>query len=347
MNLGLFAHGLDLLPEFGYPPVQFGGWTTPRAVWYKMSAAHNTVLVNGADQRGDTAGKTTLWADGEQFHAIRVAAPTLVGAKQFERTAALIDISDKGFYVADIFRVTGGSDHAKFTHSYFGKATAEGVNFADQQEYGHGTQTRHFQHDPDAKPGWNVTWQIDDPRNIVPKGRTVQLRYTDLTDRSQAMLGEAWVMGGLYGQVTSSQEHWIPCVISRRQGTNGFSSTFVSILEPFSGKSAITKMRRLPLLLNDKPLGEDHVAMEITLANGRQDLLIAMNAENLPKSEAATANVYVQPDWNVQLNGEMCWIRKTTKGKVERVVLCHAPTVAIGNKQFPSKPGEQFTDFKP
>ena len=31
MNLGLFARGLDLMPDLGYPPVQFGGWDSPRA----------------------------------------------------------------------------------------------------------------------------------------------------------------------------------------------------------------------------------------------------------------------------------------------------------------------------
>jgi len=30
MNLGIFAKGLDLLPEFGYPAVQFGDWHTLR-----------------------------------------------------------------------------------------------------------------------------------------------------------------------------------------------------------------------------------------------------------------------------------------------------------------------------
>ncbi len=31
LNLGLFAHGLDLMPDFGYPPVQFGGWGSAAA----------------------------------------------------------------------------------------------------------------------------------------------------------------------------------------------------------------------------------------------------------------------------------------------------------------------------
>ena len=47
MNLGLFAKGLDLLPEFGYPAVQFGDWHTPQALWHKKTAAHNTVVVDG------------------------------------------------------------------------------------------------------------------------------------------------------------------------------------------------------------------------------------------------------------------------------------------------------------
>ncbi|HEY3297931.1 MAG TPA: heparinase II/III family protein, partial [Armatimonadota bacterium] len=51
MNLGLYAKGLDLMPEFGYPPVQFGGWDSPRATWYTMSAAHNTVVVDGLSHR--------------------------------------------------------------------------------------------------------------------------------------------------------------------------------------------------------------------------------------------------------------------------------------------------------
>ena len=36
LNLGLFAKGLDLLPDFGYPPVQYGGWGAPRPVVYAI-----------------------------------------------------------------------------------------------------------------------------------------------------------------------------------------------------------------------------------------------------------------------------------------------------------------------
>ena len=72
MNLGLFAKGLDLMPDFGYPPVQFGG-------------------------------------------------------KQFERTVALVDVSELESYVLDVFRVVGGTDHAKFQHSHFGTIETTGL----------------------------------------------------------------------------------------------------------------------------------------------------------------------------------------------------------------------------
>ncbi len=60
LNLGLFAKGLDLMPDFGYPPVQYGGWESERAKWYHSTAAHNTVLVNNADQSDGTPAHNPL-----------------------------------------------------------------------------------------------------------------------------------------------------------------------------------------------------------------------------------------------------------------------------------------------
>ena len=62
MNIGLFARGLDLLPDFGYAPVQFGGWFSPHAVWYRKTAAHNTVVVDGGPGcRASANGRLHLW----------------------------------------------------------------------------------------------------------------------------------------------------------------------------------------------------------------------------------------------------------------------------------------------
>jgi hypothetical protein len=338
MNLGLFAYGLDLLPEFGYPPVQFGGWTTPKATWYRMTAAHNTVVVDGQNDR-DAAGQTTLWADGETFHAIRASAPGLTGAKQFERTAALIDISPDAFYVLDVFRVVGGSDHAKFTHSLTGTISTDAVTTTNTIEYGHGTQTRQFRQGLSTNAFWSATWQIQDRYKAGSKGKAVQMRYTDLTDVTQVLVGETWVVGGQYGNTTDSDQLWIPCLISRRQGTALLSSTFVSVLEPFSGESAIQQIRRLPLEANGAPSGPDNVAIEITLKNGMRDLYIERNREATP------AVTLKQPDWNVTLDGEVCWLRRSRRGKLERVVLSKAQAIQIADKTL--KATNDFREFRP
>ena len=73
------------------------------------------------------AGKTTLWAEGDRFRAMRASAPKMISGPQFERTAALIDVSERDSYLLDVFRVVGGKDHAKFFHSHFGVTKTEGL----------------------------------------------------------------------------------------------------------------------------------------------------------------------------------------------------------------------------
>jgi len=119
LNVGMFAFGLDLMVDFGYPPVQYGGWESEKVRWYYSTAAHNTVVVDGRNQRGE-AGRHTLWATVKGVQAIRVSAPAVYGIPQFERTLVMVDVSDKDFYVLDIFRVVGGSTHDRFMHSTFG-----------------------------------------------------------------------------------------------------------------------------------------------------------------------------------------------------------------------------------
>lgn len=330
MNLGLFARGLDLLPDFGYPPVQFGGWGAPRAVWYTMTAAHNTVVVDGRNQRAGP-GKTTLWADGQQFRAIRASAPGLIEGKQYERTAALVDLSDDAFYVLDVFRVVGGTDHAKFLHSHFGQITTQGLSLAPVEDYGHDTQMRGFRGDPAPPPGWSVDWKIEDRHRYLPADADVHLRYTDLTTGVQVAIAEAWIsVGGIDGY----QEAWIPRVMTRRQAAEGpLASTFVGVLEPYEKSSRIARIRRLPLETVDGAAYPDpNVAVEITFTDGGRDLFVSADAENpLGLSPSRTVQrMLVQKGEGLRLDGELCLIRQDGSGAVRRIVLCRGRAIALG-----------------
>ncbi len=345
MNLGLFAYGLDLLPDFGYPPVQYGGWGSPRARWYTQSAAHNTVVVDGRDSRPGR-GTAILWAEGQQFHAIGASAPQLVGAKRFERTAALIDISEKDFYVLDLFRVLGGTEHVKFVHSSFGGIEPRGLTLSPQDGHVFGPMMRNFRSDPAAKPGWSVDWTIEDRFGYLPPGKKVHLRYTDLTLAAEAILAEGWVNAALFDK---NAETWIPRVLVRRRAAQGpLGSTFVAVLEPFDEQPNLASVRRLgvvvgggPRELADQKAG-DHVGVEIRLADGRRDVLVAADIPNpeagqVPALHAPQATdsrrtppTLLLEEARLRLEGQLAWVRFDPSGRPRRVALCCGQSLAAG-----------------
>lgn len=334
MNLGLFAKGMDLLPELGYPPVQFGGWSSPRANWYKMTAGHNTVVVDGRDQQ-DAAGRTTLWADGERFRAIRVSAPELYGIDQYERTAMLVDVSDEDAYVVDIFRVRGGTDHAKFLHSGFGEIAVDGVDLAPAADYGHGTEMRNFRGAKSVAPGWSVDWRLEDRHESGP-GEEVHLRYVDLTEGADAYAAEAWVS---LGYDAKNAEAWVPRLMVRRSGEDPLVSTFMCVLEPYIGMPAIDGIRRLPLETADgEPCSDSDVAVEVSLADGRKDLIVALDVDRV-------AGPVTQSDWGLRLEGELCWARLDADSTVAGAALGNGRVVSIGETQLEVTDGSSFREL--
>lgn len=351
MNIGLFAKGLDLMPDFGYPAIRFGGWDSPRAMWYLMAAAHNTVVVDGLllrDLWHPVGGETTLWADGAAFRAIRVSGPQVIGKrqKQFERTAALIDISARDSYVIDIFRVAGGSDHAKFQHSHFGSITTQGLMLQSGEDYGGDTMLRNFRTDPAPAPGWSTDWTIEDRYGHLPPGRTLHLRYTDLTPGASASVAEGWVMPM---KEQTAEGAWIPVVMTRRRAERApLASTFVALIEPYEEETRITVARRLPLENGRRrPMPENHVALEITLRDGARDLFLAAEVENpLALSPAfAKTGILFQPEWNVRLEGECGWLRRASDGALVRLALCRARAVTVDGWRITLKEETEYIEI--
>ncbi len=341
MNLGLFAKGLDLLPDFGYPPVQYGGWGSPRARWYTQSAAHNTVVVDGQNSRPGR-GSATLWAQGQEFHAVGASAPELVGAKRFERTAALVDLSEKDFYVMDIFRVLGGTEHTKFVHSNFGRIEAIGLSLSPWASAEWGDLMRNSRRDAAPRPGWSVQWTLEDRYRYLPPGRQVHLRYTDLTTAAEAILAEGWVNAGLYDE---NAEAWIPRVMVRRKADKApLASTFVAVLEPFDERPNLAAVRRLGAVPESQQqagnsAAAEHVAVEVRLAEGGRDVLVAADigpagpgsrgaSPAPPKERGSAAPVLVVQDAGIRVEAGLAWIRFDSAGRPKRVALCHGRSLA-------------------
>jgi len=328
MNLGFYARGLDLLPDFGYPPVNFGGWGAPRALWYGRSAAHNTVVVDGENQQAG-AGESTLWADGAQFRAVRASGPGLIGGQQYERTAVLVDVSAQDCYALDIFRVVGGSDHARFSYPHYGKLTTQGLALAPAPAYGHDTELRGFRADGAPAPGWQADWQIEDRLGYLPAGTDLHLRYTDLSGGVQAAAMEAWISP--YG-FSRNDEAWISALLVRRQGSAPLASTFVGVWEPYQGSPLISRVRRLGLqTAAGVAWPESAVALQVELADGRRDLVAA--ADTAHPSWGAGQEL-VQPAWGLRVEGELALVRLDGAGKPERIALCRGRSVRVAGVEL-------------
>ena len=359
LNIGLFAHGLEILSGFGYPPVQFGGWYSPRANWYKMSAAHNTVVVDAKNQlvrfgvpeteplqvqlnprKGSVVGTTTAWAAGDTVKLIRAEGPALVqttALQQFERSLLLVDLSPQDSYILDIFRVTGGHDHAKFMHGYFGTVSATGIPLTPLADFGHETQMRNF-HGGSPTPGWQVDWKIEDRYRYLPTGAEVHLRYTDLTSGTQAALAESWL-------IERGNETWVPSLLVRRQGatTEKLASTFVAILEPYTDRTKIKTISRISLRTETgQTADESNVGVMIQQASGRSDLLIAA-ATGRPSSAQRRL---VQPDWAVSTDADFCLIRRDANNEIEYLFLSGGKILQVGEMQLSLTSGTSLFEAK-
>ena len=332
MNLGLFALGLDLMPDFGYPPVQFGGWDSARSRWYHMTASHNTIVVDGKNQ-ANASGTTTLWKDGRVLKAVRASCPAMIGGRQFERTVASVDAGTGRFYVLDVFRVVGGKDHAKFMHSHFATLRAEGLKLEPGLDYEYGTHMRNFRHDTAPGPGWNVTWDIEDRYGYLTDGARVRLRYTDLTAGGAVATAEAWVIQGGYD---SSQETWIPRLMVRRTADREpLASCFVGIIEPYSNQSAIQAVERLVPTVEGKAMPDGNVALRVDLADGRADLIVVLDTENPLNLRPSRADGAVQVSaWGLVTDAELCLVRLNAAGQVEAATRCGGTFIELRGQRF-------------
>lgn len=324
MNLGLFAYGLDLMPEFGYPPVQFGGWDSPRARWYTKTAAHNTVLIDKQNQAAG-AGETTLWLDGRTVHAIRASGPAMARAERYERTALLIDVDDTRSYVVDVFRVRGGHDHTKFQQSHFGALATTGLSLAPAEDFGVETQMRNAALDPAAQPGWKAEWTIEDRYGLLAEPAKLGVTYWDFTTGAAAGTIEGWIVTGSYND---SREDWIPRVMVRRQneGNAPLESTFVAVTEPWKDASCIQSVRRIELNApGGAAMDDTEAALEITLAGGLRDFVLIRDIEKISGQPELTI-----ADPAIATDAEIAVVRLNADGKTVHATMGNGTRIAAG-----------------
>ena len=279
MNLGLFAHGLDLMPDFGYCPVQFGGWGSEKAIWYRKSAAHNTALIDKRDNDKTGERLCKLWHTGELARAITVENRGAAAAERFERTVILAPVDDDDFYLVDIFRIKGGKRHDLFFHSAFGSLEfSPALNFSPAGSYAEDVLIRNMESAP-VDGGWIADFAIHDEYKLLSPGADLHLRCHGLTRGAALSRSESWINASKFNGIN---EKWIPFFIQTRTGENPLESCFVTVIETYAGRPVIQGVERR------EPEGGNDVSLGITLSNGRRDVIMLKDEGGLSITQNLT-----------------------------------------------------------
>ncbi len=267
-----------------------------------------------------------MWADGEMFHAIRADAPAVVGGKQYERTAALIDIDDKNFYVLDIFRTIAGSGHYKFVYGPISTLTTSNLHFTPSKtDLITGGQLRNFALATNPPNGWSLDWNIEDRFHQLPKNTNLKMRYTDLSTGVDAITAEAWIAPPVH-LADNLGEAWIPCLITRKTGAAPLSSTFVSVLEPFEKTSTIKRITRLLLhSVTNATTGAD-VGLYVELISGDRDYVLAADPQQRSDRTLSADHLFFS------MKGMLCVVRADRNNSLKYVALSHVSQLQFGDR---------------
>lgn len=261
LNLGLFAHGLNLLPDLGSP--EFMGPWPKRIGWTSHTVSHNTVMVDHQPQRPDWGGTPTLFATLPGVSVVEIASPGVYSqCRVYQRQTALIDVDDDNSYAVDFFRVEGGHSHTFSFHAAEGRVRVTGVKLHRQP---HGTLAGEdvafgawkketptwayagpgFQYLYDVSRGQatqpvSVDWAITDTWGQRDEEGTVHVRLTLLLTQP----GDLVLASGDPPQNKQGNPRRLRYVLLERRGES-LRSDFVSLIEPYVARRVVRSAKLL------------------------------------------------------------------------------------------------------
>lgn len=283
LALGLFGHGLDLMPGLGYP--EFADQNARRFEWESNTVASNTVVVDATPHSRILLGEPLGYLTSDQVQMSDIQAPEVYSAvSDYRRTTAMVTVDDERSYLVDLFRVRGGSEHVFSFHTAEGAASVDGVRLTDQDggsyagadidppdpsdpprtdASGFDWLTRVQRGSPDGD--FSIDWQIEDTYDVLEGSPEVHLRMTVLGDVEEVALAD-----GIPPRNKPGNPQSLRYALLRRTGED-LDSTFTSVIEPYVDESAVASAETLEVTGD----GSDRVAaVQVSLTDGRTDWII-------------------------------------------------------------------------
>lgn len=347
LGLHLIDRDAYMATDLGYPTLT--GAYPPRIGWTSHTVSHNTVMVNdkGMNTRSTFSGKARLFVDAgpvrimdidsagrrvmqgkEHFRlqegrkfvpTISTPHPLYPDVTTYRRCVVMVDVDPMNSYYIDLFWVRGGKSHRLIqnggghmvtsnlqTWKKQAKGTAAGEDVAFGEFYdgpsnwdyrGSGLMfLQNVERTFSPEPSFWVEWQIAPPYN---NAKDLRFRVHTLSPVDEALLadGEAPSRGPILRY------------LHRTIKGENLKTQFVSVLEPYE---------KSPFIQSTRVLGTSHdanqfaVALEVTLTDGRKDILLV--TENGEPFESA--------GWGIQ--GRAAWARLHPDGALAETTLIEA-----------------------
>ncbi|HIE14681.1 TPA: hypothetical protein EYP70_05355, partial [Candidatus Bathyarchaeota archaeon] len=337
LDLGIFAYGQVLLPDFGYPetcnpedPRRFG--------FFSHTIGHNTVMVNQRRQQME-AGRLQTFDVTPNVKVVEVSAEDVYSGivDCYRRNVMLVDAASSA-YLIDVFRVEGGEQHDWIIHGTESEFTISGAPLSDAQREGtlagkdvpygqfyddiimrnspygtvsyssyHGSGFQYLFNVQRAKiqktcrVEWRCTGKGAERVNLtaflVPKG-TEELIICDGKPQNRLEMPET-----------------VKFVIRRRRGKD-LSTVFVTVFEPYKEAPKIKRVDQLEI----KPSDSTVIALKIEFPNF---IDYYINAKDETK-------VY-RIGQNIRFCGSLGLIRFNREGDVILAYLLNATELHCGN----------------
>jgi hypothetical protein len=284
LNLGVFAHGLNLAPDLGYPE-RTGRWPK-RHNWTSNTISHNTVIVDEQPQKPQWVSEPKAFDKTERVDLVEVEAPNVYPeTERYQRVTALINVDEMNSYAVDFFRIDGGTDHHFSFHGAEGPVATSGLDLAPQNggtyagedvrkpDRGEDTEFNenvgngfnylyNVERDENPENKFSVEWDIVDTWDVRDGNPDVNLRLTMLGTMNEVALAD-----GDPPQMPKSPDR-LKYVLAHRTEEN-LRTTFTSVIEPYEDVRAISSIEEVPLK-SETGRGK---ALKISLKSGRTDYI--------------------------------------------------------------------------
>lgn len=274
LALGLYARGVQLLQDLGYPKT----WAYC-SQWDGHNMAHNTVTINEArfTEPRFFGNAARLFATEGGVHVITAHHNPYqrLGCNLFERTDVMVEVDDEHWYVVDLFAVNGGQQHDQSWLGMYVEPELPDLDWTAQP-----TGTLAGPQVPEFAP-YTDRWGIEHPagdfpsylteirrapldrsavwtwRSGLPEGDALALHVIPVDGELEAIMGK--------GRSPAWQQPKADYLLLRRQVGDGQPTRYLAVLDPYQNQ---------PQVLGVRLTSTDPLVLEIERVDGTDEVTI-------------------------------------------------------------------------